>query len=52
MVGKENNNFDCVEMKRRGTEKVQKQLEGKTFEEKLQYWKNGTQELRKLQKSR
>jgi len=42
--------FDCVEMKRRGAEKVQKQLEGKTFEEKLAYWKKGTQELRKLQK--
>jgi hypothetical protein len=39
-------------MKRRGAEKVQKQLEGKTFEEKLTYWQNGTKELRKLQKSR
>lgn len=44
--------FDCVEMKRRGAEKVQKQLEGKTFEEKLAYWKKGTKELRKLQKSK
>jgi hypothetical protein len=39
-------------MKRRGAEKVQKQLKGKTFEEKLTYWKNGTKELRKLQKSK
>jgi hypothetical protein len=32
--------------------KSPKQLAGKTFEEKLAYWKNGTKELRKLQKSK
>ena len=42
--------FDCVEMKRRGAERVMKLLEGKTFEEKLKFWKNGTQELKKMQK--
>ena len=42
--------FDCVEMKRRGSEMVRKRLEGKTREEQLQYWRKGTEELRRLQK--
>ncbi len=42
--------FDCVEMKRRGAELVQKQLEGKSLAQKLEYWKKGTEELKKLQK--
>jgi hypothetical protein len=44
--------FDCVAMKHRGAERIRKQLEGKTLDEKLKYWKNGTEELRKLQKSK
>ncbi len=42
--------FDCVEMKRRGAELVQKQLEGKSLAQKLEYWQKGTDELKKLQK--
>ena len=42
--------FDCVEMKRRGAELIRKRLEGKTFEERLEYWRKGTEELRQLQK--
>jgi len=42
--------FDCVEMKRRGAELVQKQLEGKSPAHQLEYWQKGTDELRKLQK--
>ena len=42
--------FDCVAMKRRGAERVRKQVEGKTLEEQLKYWASGTKELRKLQK--
>jgi hypothetical protein len=41
--------FDCVEMKRRGAELVRKQLEGKSFEQQLEYWQKGTQDLKKLQ---
>ena len=41
--------FDCVQMKRRGAERVLKQLEGKSFEQQLQYWKKGTEDLKKLQ---
>jgi hypothetical protein len=41
--------FDCVQMKRQGAELVRRQLEGKSFEEQLEYWRKGTEELRKLQ---
>ena len=41
--------FDCVQMKRRGGELVRKQLEGKSFEQQLEYWRKGTEELKKLQ---
>ncbi len=41
--------FDCVEMKRRGAELVRKQLEGKSFEQQLEYWQKGTEGLKKLQ---
>ena len=44
--------FDCVEMKRRGAELVQKQLEGKSLAQKLEYWQKGTEELKKLQKQK
>jgi len=42
--------FDCVEMKRRGAELVQKKLEGKSPAQKLEYWQKATDELKKLQK--
>jgi hypothetical protein len=42
--------FDCVDMKRRGAERVRKRLEGKTLEEQVKYWASGTKELLKLQK--
>ena len=41
--------FDCVQMKRRGAELVRKQLEGKSFEQQLEYWQKGTEDLKKLQ---
>jgi len=41
--------FDCVQMKRRGAELVHKQLEGKSFEQQLEYWQKGTEELKVLQ---
>lgn len=40
--------FDCVDMKRQGAQRVQKQLEGKTVKQQLEYWASGTKELRKL----
>ncbi len=41
--------FDCVSMKRQGAEQVMKQLEGKSLQEQLEYWKKGTENLKKLQ---
>lgn len=41
--------FDCVQMKRRGAELVRKQLEGKSFEQQLEYWQKGTQNLKEIQ---
>ncbi len=41
--------FDCVEMKRRGAQKVMKNLKGKSKQEQLDYWRKGTAELRRLQ---
>jgi len=41
--------FDCVDMKRQGAERVIKQLEGKSLQEQLAYWKKGTEGLKKFQ---
>ncbi|MCX5639118.1 MAG: hypothetical protein NTX52_15700 [Planctomycetota bacterium] len=41
--------FDCVQMKRKGAVLVQKQLQGKTFEQRVEFWEKGTEELKKLQ---
>ncbi len=41
--------FDCVRMKRRGAELVREQLEGKSFEQQLEYWQKGTDQLKELQ---
>ena len=42
--------FDCVEMKRKGAERVMKRTEGMTFEERLKYWQEGTARLLERQK--
>ncbi len=41
--------FDCVEMKRHGAEKVQRNLAGLTTAEELAYWQTGTEELQRKQ---
>jgi len=41
--------FDCVEMKRRGAEWVQKRLASMTPEQELEYWRQQTEELRREQ---
>ena len=45
----ETKTFDCVEMKHRGAEAIQKQLAGKTPEEALAFWKRRTEALRARQ---
>ena len=42
--------FDCVKMKRKGSEMVRKQLDGKSFKQQLEYWKKGTSQLKELQR--
>ncbi len=41
--------FDCVAMKRRGAEIVYEQIKDMTIDEELEYWRKGTDELRKKQ---
>lgn len=41
--------FDCVRMKREGAERVMRQLEGKSRREQLEFWRKGTEDLRRLQ---
>ena len=41
--------FDCVEMMHQGAAVVRKELEGKTLEEEMAYWREGTEALLKRQ---
>jgi len=43
--------FDCVEMKHRGADLVRSAIGGASPEEELKFWREGTEELRKRQKS-
>jgi exonuclease VII small subunit len=36
-------------MKRQGAERVMRQLEGKSLQERLEYWQKGTEDLKELQ---
>lgn len=37
--------FDCVEMKRRGSERIIKELKNLSAEEQLSYWRKGREEM-------
>ena len=50
-MGTKTKMFDCVEMKRRGAEKVQRVTQGMTRAEELAFWARGTAELLKEQKA-
>ena len=39
--------FDCVEMKRKGAERIYQELKDKTIEEQVEYWRRGTEELKR-----
>ncbi len=43
--------FDCVEMKRRGAEEIYELVKDMTVEEEVEFWRQKTEELRKLQKA-
>jgi hypothetical protein len=38
--------FDCVEMMHRAQERIRRELEGKTVEEELAYWRGSSERLR------
>lgn len=44
-MGIKRKTFDCVAMKRRGAEKVQRTTRGMTREAELAFWSRGTAEL-------
>ena len=39
--------FDCVEMKRKGAQKVYKATQGMTVNEEVAYWRQRTREARR-----
>lgn len=41
--------FDCVVMKRRGAEKIYKQITGMTAEQELLFWQHRTDSLKQRQ---
>ena len=43
--------FDCVEMKRRGAERIHDQIANMTIEEQLVFWQERTELLRKHQQT-
>ena len=45
------NKFDCVKMKRRGAERIYKQIVNMTLEEQLAFWQERTKLLRKRQQT-
>ncbi len=45
-----NKEFDCVEMKRKGAERLQKKLAGLSIEEELIFWQERNKAMREEQK--
>lgn len=43
--------FDCVEMKRRGAERIYNQVANMTLKEQLAFWRERTELLRKHQQT-
>lgn len=43
--------FDCVEMKRKGAELVQKKIAGMSFDQKVNYWRERSAEFKKEMKT-
>lgn len=44
-----NKRFDCVEMKHKGAERIRRELEAKSKEERLAYWREEAERQRKVQ---
>ena len=41
--------FDCVEMKRRGSQRIHEAIRDMTFEQKVAYWRDRSQRFREEQ---
>ncbi len=41
--------FDCVEMKRRGAQRIHEIIKDMTFEEKVAYWRERSRQFREEQ---
>lgn len=41
--------FDCVKMKHRGGDRIYEQIKGLTLDQKIEYWKRRSQEVRREQ---
>lgn len=37
--------FDCVEMKRRGSQRIHEAIKDMTFEQKVAYWRNRSRQF-------
>ena len=44
--------FDCVEMKRKAARRIYEELKDKTVEEQIEYWRKGTEEMKKRREAR
>lgn len=44
--------FDCVHMKHKAAERIRKELEGKSKEQRLAYWREEAERQRRLQEER
>jgi hypothetical protein len=48
-MSEKKHDFDCVDMKHRAAERIRRELEGKSKEERLAYWREVAERQRKLQ---
>ena len=47
---KRTKSFDCVEMKHKAGEKIERSLQGKSLSQRLEFWKEQTEKLKKRKK--
>ncbi len=47
---KKTKSFDCVEMKHKAGEKIEHSLQGKSLSQRLEFWKEQTEKLKKRKK--
>lgn len=44
--------FDCVEMKRKAARRIYEELKDKSVEEQIEYWRRGTEEMKKRREAK